>query len=154
VAIPGGRAVGGAEIAPHQFDDVDAAVGAAGPQATDHQLVVHHMVADHMKRQAEPIHCRTRSASAAESRESQSRTRKRPTVESFIARKRWNRPTPGYSSSMLRTSAPLSQEANAGRWHRGADVEAAAPAGIDCAAEDEIDHGAVSVERRRAPQRE
>jgi hypothetical protein len=43
---------GGAEIAPHQFDDVDAAVGATGPQAADHQLVVQHMVAHHMKRQA------------------------------------------------------------------------------------------------------
>ena len=52
---------------------------------------------------------RTRSASAADNRASQSRTRKRPTFGSFITRKRWNSPTPGYSSSILRTSPPWSR---------------------------------------------
>ena len=38
------------EIALHQRHDVDAAIGAAGPQAADHQFVVQHVVAHHVKR--------------------------------------------------------------------------------------------------------
>src|SRR6185437_8990347 len=38
------------EIAPHQFDDVDAAIGAPGPQAADHQFIMQHVVAHHMER--------------------------------------------------------------------------------------------------------
>ena len=37
------------EIAPHQVDDIDGAVGSSGPRAADHQFIVQHMVAHHVK---------------------------------------------------------------------------------------------------------
>ena len=37
------------EVAPHQRDDIDAAICTAGPQTADHYLVVEHMVAHDME---------------------------------------------------------------------------------------------------------
>src|ERR1700730_853910 len=45
-----GGPTGRAKIVPHQLDDIDAAVGSAGPGAADHQFVVHDMVANDMER--------------------------------------------------------------------------------------------------------
>ncbi len=36
-------------MAPHQLDDVDAAIGASGPQAANHQLVVQLVIAHHVE---------------------------------------------------------------------------------------------------------
>ena len=52
VAVPRRRAGGAAEITPHQFNDVDAAVDSSRPDTSDHQFVVQDMVANDVERLA------------------------------------------------------------------------------------------------------
>jgi hypothetical protein len=134
--------------------DIDAAIGASGPQAADHQLVVQHMIAHHVERIAavDPfageIGLRRREPGVAVANQEAADARivhHQEALEQADARI--------FVLEPAHLGAVVGEKGDAGARHRGVDIEAAAPARINRAAEHEIDHGAVAVERRRPPQR-
>ena len=122
--------------------------------AADHQFVVQHVVAHDVERMAavdplpHQVGLRRRQPRVAIAHQEAADRRDRSSPESAeTGRRRDIRPR----------CCARRRRCRAGRRrrprHGGIDIEAAAPARIDRAAEHQIDHGAVAVERRGAPQR-
>ena len=144
----------GGEIPPHQVDDIDAAVGAPGPQAADHQLVVQDVVAHDVERQTgvdplpDQIGFRRGQPRVAIAHQEASDGR---IVHHQEALKQADAGI--FVFDVAHVGAVVAKVGDRRARHVGGDVKAAVPAGIDRAGELKIDHGAVAVERRRAPQR-
>ena len=144
LAVFGARSLG--EISPHQIDDIDAAVGASGPQAADHQFVMHDVVAHHMKgiTAVDPlpdqIGFRRRQPGIAIAHQ------KTPDRRVVHDQKTLKQADAGiFVLDIADVGAIVAQKSNAGPRRVRGNVIPTGPPRIDRAAEHEIDHGAVSV---------